>query len=124
MKFDKGKLAAAASSAMLAAMTCPAAMAFADYKSTITDITDKGADLFNVIGYALLTLIGGLAFLSAAKEILPALFARERPEFSSRVKAAVVILVVCVLAAFLPVLINSITEFAGQGVDLGTVAKS
>ena len=60
MKFDKGKLAAAASSAMLAAMTCPAAMAFADYKSTITDITDKGADLFNVIGYALLTLIGGL----------------------------------------------------------------
>ena len=109
---------------MLAAMACPAAMAFADYKSTITDITDKGADLFNVIGYALLTLIGGLAFLSAAKEILPALFARERPEFSSRVKAAVVILVVCVLAAFLPVLINSITEFAGQGVDLGTVAKS
>ena len=80
--------------------------------------------LFNVIGYALLTLIGGLAFLSAAKEILPALFARERPEFSTRVKAAAVIIVVCVLAAFLPVLINSITEFAGQGVDLGTVAKS
>lgn len=114
---------AAAGAALAAAATCPAAAAFADYASTINEITSKGAGLLNTIGYALLTLIAALAFISAAKEILPALFARERPEFTSKVKGAVVIVVICILAAFLPLLINSISEFAGQGVNLGTVSQ-
>lgn len=122
MKQAKEKIAAAGA-ALAVAATCPAAAAFADYASTINEITGKGAGLLNTIGYALLTLIAALAFLAAAKEILPALFARERPEFSSKVKGAVVIVVICILASFLPLLINSLPELAGQGVNLGTVSQ-
>ena len=96
--------------------------AFADdYKSTINSITERGSELLNTIGYAILILIAGLALISLGKEILPAIFAKETPEFKTHTKVAIVVIVMCIIAGFLPLIINSITQIANQGVNLGTV---
>ena len=72
---------------------------------------------------ALLTLVAALAFLLLAKEILPALASREKPEFNRRVTACIVIIVICIIAAFTPTIIDAIVDIAGTNVDLGHVSQ-
>lgn len=102
-------------------VACPQLAYAADFKQTVNSITDQGNDVLTTVGYALLTLIAALALIAIAKEILPALFAREKPEMSSRVKAGVVVVVVCIIAAFVPTIINSLSTLAGTNVNLGQV---
>ena len=98
-----------------------AALAFADdFQSTVNNITDKGNSAMQVIGYGLLVLVAGCALVALAKEILPAVFAREPVEFKSHVKVLIVVIVLCVIAGFLPMLIGSFADLAGNGVDLGS----
>lgn len=97
------------------------ALAFADdFQSTVNNITDKGNSAMQVIGYGLLVLVAGCALVALAKEILPAVFAREPVEFKSHVKVLIVVIVLCVIAGFLPMLIGSFADLAGNGVDLGS----
>lgn len=115
-----------AAPAVLAAMTFAPQLAYAaDYKSTLKDIATKGSDLFINIGYAILLLVAGIALIVIAKEVVAGLGgAKTSQEKNEHIKVAVVVVVLCVIAGFLPMIINSITAIAGQGVDLGTVGAS
>lgn len=100
------------------------ALAWADdYKNTMDDIANSGSQFLNYLGYTMLLLVAGLALIAIAKEILPAIFAKEKVEFKTHVKVLIVVVVMCIIAGFLPTIINSVTQIANQGVDLGTASK-
>lgn len=115
---------AKAALAASAALACPALAWADDYKTTINEVAQSGSDLMNAIGFGLLLLVAGLALVAIAKEILPAIFARENVEFKAHTKVLIVVVIMCIIAGFLPMIINSITDIAGQGVDLGTAEQS
>lgn len=124
---NKGKMAALAAAAAAALSSAPALAFAADggssFSTAVTDITGKGSDIITTIAMALLTLVAALAFLLLAKEILPALASREKPEFNRRVTACIVIIVICIIAAFTPTIIDAIVDIAGTNVDLGHVSQ-
>ena len=109
-----------APAAAAAGVALAPAAAYASFESTIDDITGTGTSILSTIGYGLLVLVGGCALVALAKEILPALFAREKVDFRGRVTALIVVVVVCVIAGFLPTIISAFTDAAGTGVDLGS----
>ena len=96
------------------------ALAYADFQSTVDSITEKGNSAMQTIGYGILFLVAGCALVALAKEILPAVFAREPVEFKSHVKVLIVVIVLCVIAGFLPLLVSAFADLAGNGVDLGS----
>lgn len=95
----------------------------ASFDSTVTQVTDTFSSAFTTVGYAILGLVAAVALLVIAKEILPALFSRERPEFTRRLLAAAVVVAVCIIAAFAPAAIDAVSTMAGTGVDLGSVSR-
>ncbi len=119
-----GRTAPAKAAMAAASVAAMPAAAWADgYKDTINSVAQSGADLANAIGFGLLLLVAGLALVAIAKEILPAIFAKESVEFKAHTKVLIIVVIMCIIAGFLPMIINSITTIAGQGVDLGTASN-
>lgn len=111
-----------APAAAVAGVAAVPAVAFADFNDTVSSITGKANSTLQTIGYGFLILVAGLALIAIAKEILPAIFARETVEFKGHVKVAIVVVVLCIIAGFLPTLIKAFVDISGTGVDLGADA--
>lgn len=107
------------------ALALPATALAADvgtFTSAVNEVTSSVNAIALVFGYGLLTLVVALALISIGKEVLPALFARQRVEFREHIKAIIVVLLVVVIAAFLPQIITALSSVAGTGVDLGSLS--
>ena len=46
-----------------------------------------------------------------------------KPEFNRRIAVCIGVIALCIVAAFMPFIVDGFTAIAGTGVDLGTVAK-
>lgn len=113
--------AAATTAASLAAPQ----LAYAEsYTETIRSIATKGSDFMIQLGYGILLLVAGVAFIIIAACVLGALGSPDSEEVRRKRNTAIVVVVLCVIAAFLPTIINAITSLAGTGVNLGTVGGS
>ena len=119
------KAAAAAPTLALGAAMAPTAAYAANgsVQSTLNDLTGSVSGILLALGYGGLTLVGGIAFVVLVKEIIPMFIEAGKPEFNRRIAVCIGVIALCIVAAFMPFIIDGFTAIAGTGVDLGTVAK-
>lgn len=65
--------------------------------------------------------VSGFALVSILMEILPLLFARERPEFTKHIQNCLKVIAVCVLAGVSLLIVNGAVNFITGGLFLGDI---
>lgn len=124
------RLTTALTTAAVAASTLVPQLAWASasYTTTIKSIANEASNFLSNIGYGLLTVIAGIAFVVLVAALIGAFGQRERNDVKQKIYVAVIVIVLCVLAGFLPAIINGISDWAqsagGGNVDLGSVTNT
>lgn len=93
------------------------------FGATVTSLAGVVSSNVMIVGYALLTLVAGIAFVLLVKEVLGMYLNGAEIKRNERINKCLIVLGLCIVAAFLPMIVNGIATLAGTGVDLGSVSN-
>lgn len=92
----------------------------ASFASVFTDLISVVRDnIVLVVAYGLLTLVAAVALAIIVKEVVGMIMQGDKVRRTEKLTNAGIVLGLCLVAAFLPMIIVGVAQLAGTGVDLG-----